>query len=693
MSRGDALRRVLAAYRGQRRGSATDFQICCPCHEDRTPSCHVSQGREGAAIFCHGCGATGQEVAEALGLDARDLFDEPREGGQDPGPVVPVTVGSAKSAPPPGWPAVAPGCPQARRASEAESAPRSPRASAGAPEPEPVTVALLAERFGLSPDYLRRELGWRDERGGTVTVPYRDETGAELYRKRRVALTGEPKYVHRRGTEQTLYGLDGLPAIRRMRQPTVVFTEGESDFACLRAHGIPALGVPGNTATKLVQADHVRGLRHVYATKDPDAAGEQFVRDLAERLRAVGYDGEPLRVVEMPDGMKDPGELHADDPARFEARFRAACRAAKPVDEDKDLEEAFVSADTIARREVRFLWHPYVPEGKVTFLVGDPGDGKSFMAMAISAGVSTGAALYNGNGAQPRAPGRVLYFVAEDDPEETVVARLADNGATLGQVKVLNLATRHFSFEAQGFDFLRRAVRHFEPALTVFDPLTSFLGAKVDVNNPVHVRQAMQPLVALCQETRATVLIVGHAAKGAATKAVHLVGGNTAWGAVVRSIMATFKDPAAEPGHYGGVVAHAKHNLSVPGPTLRYEIEGTRFYWRGISPLTAQDLAWHAARGGRRGPSLDAACALLREELRDGPRRAREVERAARGSLIGEALLLKARQRLGVETPERGVWRLPASEEQAAEDRAEHEGTSPRRRGCRREEDDGDVPI
>ena len=38
-----------------------------------------------------------------------------------------------------------------------------------------------------------------------------------------------------------------------------------------------------------------------------------------------------------------------------------------------------IKASEITQKEVRWLWYPYIPFGKVTLLQGDPGDGKSKM--------------------------------------------------------------------------------------------------------------------------------------------------------------------------------------------------------------------------------------------------------------------------------------------------------------------------
>lgn len=50
----------------------------CPAHEDREPSLHLVSDRRGVAMTCHrGCSTT--DITHALGLEVKDLFDEPLE--------------------------------------------------------------------------------------------------------------------------------------------------------------------------------------------------------------------------------------------------------------------------------------------------------------------------------------------------------------------------------------------------------------------------------------------------------------------------------------------------------------------------------------------------------------------------------------------------------------------------------------
>ncbi len=52
-----------------------------------------------------------------------------------------------------------------------------------------------------------------------------------------------------------------------------------------------------------------------------------------------------------------------------------------------------VKASEIEPREVKWLWYPYIPFGKVTLLQGDPGDGKSKLMLSIAALLSKGEPL------------------------------------------------------------------------------------------------------------------------------------------------------------------------------------------------------------------------------------------------------------------------------------------------------------
>ena len=52
-----------------------------------------------------------------------------------------------------------------------------------------------------------------------------------------------------------------------------------------------------------------------------------------------------------------------------------------------------IKASEIEPKEVKWLWYPYIPFGKVTLLQGNPGDGKSKLMLSIAALLSNGEPL------------------------------------------------------------------------------------------------------------------------------------------------------------------------------------------------------------------------------------------------------------------------------------------------------------
>ena len=52
-----------------------------------------------------------------------------------------------------------------------------------------------------------------------------------------------------------------------------------------------------------------------------------------------------------------------------------------------------IKASEIEPKEVKWLWYPYIPFGKVTLLQGNPGDGKSKLMLSIAALLSNGGPL------------------------------------------------------------------------------------------------------------------------------------------------------------------------------------------------------------------------------------------------------------------------------------------------------------
>ena len=68
-----------------------------------------------------------------------------------------------------------------------------------------------------------------------------------------------------------------------------------------------------------------------------------------------------------------------------------------------------IKASEIIPKEVRWLWYPYIPFGKVTLLQGDPGDGKSKLMLSLAALLSKGEPLPFADEEEHTEPMTVIY--------------------------------------------------------------------------------------------------------------------------------------------------------------------------------------------------------------------------------------------------------------------------------------------
>ena len=89
----------------------------------------------------------------------------------------------------------------------------------------------------------------------------------------------------------------------------------------------------------------------------------------------------------------------------------------------------------IEAEQVSWLWKPYIPQGKITIVQGDPGDGKTTMMLAIAAAVTKGEILPGGVAAPPV---NVIFQTAEDGLADTIKPRLEQLGADCGRVHVID---------------------------------------------------------------------------------------------------------------------------------------------------------------------------------------------------------------------------------------------------------------
>ena len=87
----------------------------------------------------------------------------------------------------------------------------------------------------------------------------------------------------------------------------------------------------------------------------------------------------------------------------------------------------------IVPQPVEWLWKDRIALGKLTLVVGEPGLGKGLLTVDLAARVSRGAA-WPGPSQEPAPLGTAIVLHAEDDANDTVLARLVAAGADLDRI-------------------------------------------------------------------------------------------------------------------------------------------------------------------------------------------------------------------------------------------------------------------
>ena len=80
--------------------------------------------------------------------------------------------------------------------------------------------------------------------------------------------------------------------------------------------------------------------------------------------------------------------------------------------EGQKTELKMIRMSEVESQEVKWLWYPFIPYGKLTIIQGDPGDGKTTLVINIAAKLSKGESLDSDMDVQE--PVNVIYQTAED---------------------------------------------------------------------------------------------------------------------------------------------------------------------------------------------------------------------------------------------------------------------------------------
>ena len=294
-----------------------------------------------------------------------------------------------------------------------------------------------------------------------------------------------------------------------------------------------------------------------------------------------------------------------------------------------------ISLEDVAVEPVRWLWYPYIPLGKLSILHGDPGEGKTTLALWIAAACSRGLALPGGETGEPLT---VLYQTAEDGLGDTIKPRLLESQADLHHIYTID----ETDFPLSMLDHrIGEAIEKTHAQLMILDPMQAYLGEKVDMNRANEVRNVMKGLTKVASKTGCAIVLMGHLNKSQTANSAQRGLGSMDFRAAARSVLLVGR---LKNDRNIRVMVHDKSSLAEEGNSRGFTLDNGTLHWQeGYENLTADELLSGAARGNK----VALAEELIREQLAGGhPVLANEIYQMAKDAGISRRTVEMAKRNM-----------------------------------------------
>jgi KaiC/GvpD/RAD55 family RecA-like ATPase len=337
----------------------------------------------------------------------------------------------------------------------------------------------------------------------------------------------------------------------------------------------------------------------VFLCLDNDQAGNEACEKLA------GEISERYSVIRLKPYKKDWNEILCDKNADRKKAIAETITIKVPESEER---VPMLCYEDIEQTSVEWLWFPYIPFGKLTIIQGNPGEGKTYFAMMLTAACTNRKLFPNMEDIEPF---NVIYQTAEDGMGDTIKPRLVEAGADLSRVMVIDDTEEALTLSD---DRIEKAVRQNHVRLVIIDPVQAFIGADVDMNRANEVRPVFRKLGMIAEKTGCAIVLIGHLNKSSGTQSTYRGLGSIDIMAAVRSLIfigKVRKDPTTR------VLIHEKSSLAPPGETMAFKLgDEEGFRWVGAYEISADELL-DGKEGKATETKLERGAKLIRELLAD----------------------------------------------------------------------------
>ena len=354
--------------------------------------------------------------------------------------------------------------------------------------------------------------------------------------------------------------------------------------------------------------------------------------------------------------------------------------------EQRSADLVLLRASDVKLEPIDWVWQGYLARGKPHILGGQPGTGKTTIAMGMAAIVTTGGRWPDGTRC---SAGNVVVWSGEDDPGDTLIPRLALSGADLSRVYFVSDirdGNELRSFDpARDMEPLRRKLAEIgDVMLLIVDPVVSAIAGDSHKNS--EVRRGLQPLVDMAASTRCALLGITHFSKGTNGRdPVERLTGSLAFGALARVVMVAAKhQEEGEDGRTVRLFCRAKSNIGSDNGGFEYDLHQAELkthpgifascvLWGAEVQGEARELLATADATGDdgEGGTLADAKQFLVDLLADGALPVKAIRADADGAGYSWATIRRAQKTLQIEAIKQGgrfgsikqqwVWQLPES--------------------------------
>jgi len=424
---------------------------------------------------------------------------------------------------------------------------------------------------------------------------YTDENGRpSCYKWRRNLKDGSKEFnlFDPDGEELRHYfGLYALHLVARANE--VYFVEGEKVADALIQLGLIATTLCRGASGKLSKPERqsllsLKGKR-VFLCPDADKAGYKYMFMVKNFLQKKGIEVEFIR---PPEQLTDGEDLYD---YIMELRNQGL--------KDDEIRDKIVSLTNTLKPIERFFniepkptdWTipKWFAKGKLSLIVGDPGVGKSTLAICLGLIKASGGVIPTDNGFERVEIGKVLYVPFEEDPHEI---------SFIVKMQEIHNWGDNFYVWKDSTNFNLNKLEKEKIELIIVDPMTYIYAEKQRKDITADAYKMLKPYKQLAEKTGCSIVFVWHTRKNK-NNIVDSVLSSRIISAMVKRIILVEKD--------GDDKRRIFFEKGFPLPSMLFEIKNRIFNWIGVDDKSFDEI-------NDKIPKKEVV-RLIREELQRNP--------------------------------------------------------------------------